>query len=74
MKKNKWIALLLLLTLPFFLGGCRSFLVPQDKPLALNNALLQQKNPQSKMEILSFENIGTGTVQDILRRQYPPVA
>ena len=65
MKKNKWIALLLLLTLPFFLGGCRSFLVPQDKPLALNNALLQQKNPQSKMEILSFENIGTGTVQDI---------
>lgn len=65
MKKNKWIALLLFLTLPFFLGGCRSFLVPQDKPLALNNTLLQQKNPQSKMEILSFENIGTGTVQDI---------
>lgn len=65
MKKNRWYALFLLLLLPFFLSGCRSFLIPQDKPLALNNALLQQKNPQSKMEILSFESIGTGIVQDI---------
>lgn len=65
MKKNRWYVLFLLLLFPFFLSGCRSFLIPQDKPLALNNALLQQKNPQSKMEILSFESIGTGIVQDI---------
>ena len=73
MKKNKWITLLLLCALPFFLGGCRSFLVPQDKPLALNNALLQQKNAQSKMEILPLKTSEPGWFRTYLTTQHTSV-
>lgn len=64
-KHKKYFQLGLILLMTLLLSGCRSFLIPQDEPLVLNNSLMFQKSPQSKMEILSFKSIGTGVVQDI---------
>lgn len=55
----------LLLTLPFSSAAAgEAFGAPRIN-LWPSTTHCFSKNPQSKMEILSFENIGTGTVWDI---------
>ena len=45
--------------------GCQSVLIPEDKPIVLDQNSWLSGEPQNDMEILAYDDIGTGTVQDI---------
>lgn len=62
--KTKWLILMILSVLITF-SGCQSVLIPEDKPLVLDKNSWFSKDTQDDLEILSYEDIGNGTVQDI---------
>ncbi|MEG0681201.1 MAG: hypothetical protein RR581_06195 [Eubacterium sp.] len=65
MRKRIILATLLFVAIPLLFTGCRSFLIPQDLPIPLNNDYNLKQNQQNKIEILSFETISNGIIQDI---------
>ncbi|MDO4289348.1 MAG: hypothetical protein Q4C55_09200 [Eubacterium sp.] len=54
-----------LLALSLVCGGCKSVLIPEDKPLVLDQRSWLSSASQNDIEILAYEAIGTGSVQDI---------